>query len=66
MDAETRGLMKEVQEITTAYRHKPRFPETNAHGNFLATYAEKTHEFMKRHPHINLQEELEYFMRRPG
>lgn len=61
IEPKTIELMKEVQEIVTAGKHKPRFPETAAHEKFRKNYAEKIHAFMKTYPFINLTGELEYF-----
>ncbi|RYD59450.1 MAG: GSCFA domain-containing protein [Sphingobacteriales bacterium] len=57
----TQMLMKELHEITTARQHRSRFPETEAHRKFLASYAEKARSLMQRYPDLNLREELAYF-----
>lgn len=41
MDAATRELASSVYELTLADRHRPRFPETDAHKRFLAETAQK-------------------------
>jgi len=61
MSAETQTVMKEVHEIMTARWHKPRFPQTDAHKNFMKSYSLKTQNIISAHPYINLQEELNYF-----
>lgn len=58
---ETQAIMKEVQEITTAARHRTRFPDTEAHRKFLSTYSAKTASLLQRYPGLNLNEELAYF-----
>lgn len=58
---DTRILMKEIQEITTARQHRPRFPQTEAHHKFLSSYAQKTTLLMNRYPDLDLKEELAYF-----
>ncbi len=54
--------MEEVYEIVTAYRHRPRFPQTEAHKKFMKNYAEKAQEMMKTHPQLDLNTELRYFL----
>jgi hypothetical protein len=58
---DTQVLMKEILEIATARQHRSRFPETEAHRKFLATYAEKARQLMTRNPDLDLREELAYF-----
>ncbi|MBS1777500.1 MAG: GSCFA domain-containing protein [Bacteroidetes bacterium] len=58
----SRKLMEEIQEITTARAHKPRFPNTHAHLTFKQKYAAKTEALIKKNPWINLDEELLFFM----
>lgn len=57
----TQQLMQQVQEITTARAHRPRFPETEAHQKFKAGYITKINNLLKQHPSLNLSEELAYF-----
>lgn len=61
MDADTRALMKEMLEISTARSHRPRFPETEAHQKFLAGYTEKVKLIVQKHPYLSLDEDLAYF-----
>lgn len=61
MSADTRQLMKELGEITTARNHKPRFPDTEAHKRFMSTYAQKISELIQKYPYLNLQVEAAYF-----
>jgi hypothetical protein len=60
---EARPVMEAVRDITTAASHRPRFPDTEAHRRFKASYAEKTRTLMARHLSLNLGEELGYFER---
>lgn len=54
-------LIKEIQEISTARAHKTRFPQTEAHARFMATYADKVQQLMSKYPFLQLYEELTYF-----
>ncbi len=54
--------MEQVNEIATAHRHRPRFPQTEAHKNFMKSNAEKAQQIMKSHPHLDLKNELNYFL----
>jgi GSCFA family len=55
-------LMQQVHEIATARNHRARFPETEAHKKFKASYAAKAKELMMTHPYLDLSEELAYFI----
>jgi hypothetical protein len=61
IDPPTRQLMKDVQDIATARSHRPRFPETEGHRKFLASYAQKVQAIMEQHPYLDLREEAAYF-----
>jgi hypothetical protein len=61
MDNTTQELMKEIQEITTARSHRPRFAETEAHKTFKAKYADKVMQLQKQYPYLELGGELAYF-----
>lgn len=61
MDEESRNLSAAVQEVVTARKHKPFQPETQAHQQFLAAFAEKCQALMRQYPFLDLQEELRYF-----
>ncbi len=61
MATEAIPLMQQIHEVTVAYRHRPRFPETEAHQKFLTTFATKCVLLMQQNPLINLNEELSYF-----
>lgn len=58
---EARPLMDAVRDITTAAAHRPRFPDTEAHRSFKATYARKVRTLLTQHPSLALGEELGYF-----
>jgi len=61
IDLSSQQLMKEVKDIVIARKHKAFQPETKAHQQFLMTYFEKTKELQKKHPLLDLKEELVYF-----
>jgi hypothetical protein len=61
IEANTKNLMQQVQEIATARRHKPRFPQTEAHQKFKAAYAEKIKMLQKEYPFLQLDEDLAWF-----
>lgn len=54
-------LMKDLLEISTARAHRTRFPDTDAHRKFKASYAEKITTLQKKFPFLKLEEELKYF-----
>lgn len=62
IDAPTKELMQQVQEIVTARKHKPRFPETDAHKKFKEAYAEKIKGLQQSNPFLKLDDELKYFL----
>ena len=55
------AIMKEVKDIVTAYNHRPRFPQTEAHQGFLASYKEKAERLMQERPELDLSKEIKYF-----
>lgn len=61
IDADTKTLMKDVLEISTARSHRTRFPDTDAHRKFKASYVQKITELQKKFPFLKLEEELAYF-----
>jgi hypothetical protein len=61
MSSDAQQLMQQVHEIVVARGHRSRFPDTQAHKRFLASYAEKTQNLMQAHPHLDLRDELTYF-----
>ncbi|WP_295119339.1 GSCFA domain-containing protein [uncultured Chitinophaga sp.] len=54
-------LLKAVQEIGRARRHRPFIENSEQHRQFLAGYAQKVRGLMEQHPYLDLQEELQYF-----
>jgi hypothetical protein len=61
IDEESQQLMDEIRKIVIARKHKPFFPETNAHKTFLKAHYNKTKELAAQYPFLNLNDELEYF-----
>ena len=55
-------LLKSIQEINVAYQHKPFNPSTVAHQQFLKKYAVLVKQLIEKHPELNLQRELNYFI----
>lgn len=53
--------MKLVQDITTAKSHRARFPETEAHKKFKASYLQKVKDLKQQFPFLDMEEELKYF-----
>jgi lysophospholipase L1-like esterase len=54
-------LMKQINDITVARNHRTRFPDTDAHRRFLATYLAKTQALAAQHPYLCFDDELAYF-----
>lgn len=61
ISSDTATLMKEINEITIAKSHRPRFPQTAAHQDFRKKYAVKIQALLAEYPFLNLREELDYF-----
>lgn len=58
---QSQELLKTVEEIGRARRHRPFREGTEQHRQFLANYAQKVRSVMVQHPYLDLQEELRYF-----
>lgn len=61
ISADTQKTMKEVHDIAIARAHKTRFPDTEAHAKFKASYATKVADIQQRHPYLDMDDELAYF-----
>lgn len=57
-------LMKEIKKVMAAYHHKPFQSTTLAHQQFLQTYLKKIQQLEQKHPYIDFQRELNYFLLR--
>jgi len=60
-NAETLSLCERVKELVTAYRHKPNFPDTEAHRKFIAANLQKIITLEPLTPLVNWEMEKEYF-----
>ena len=61
INEETQQLMKIINEINSAKKHKAFNPGSEAHKKFKQTNLEKINMLKQKHPHINFQEEEKYF-----
>lgn len=61
IDQDTQALMKEIQKIVIARKHKAFQPQTDAHKQFLVTHYEKAKNISARYPFINMDEEIQFF-----
>ena len=62
IDAPTKDLMRQVHEISIARKHRPRFPETEAHQKFKAAYVAKIKGLQQSYPFLKLDDDLNYFL----
>lgn len=61
VDTKALPVMEQVKDIMTARGHRARFPGTEGHRKFLASYAEKIKVLQAIHPYLDLEGELAYF-----
>lgn len=61
IDEPSRQIMSRVAAITTALKHRPRFPNTQAHTQFLKEQAERTKQLLQEYPYLDLEDALRYF-----
>lgn len=52
-----------MKEIATAFAHRTRFPETEAHQKFLLKYVQKIQILQKQYSYLDFSDELQYFRR---
>jgi len=55
--------LQEVKKIVIARKHKAFQPNTKAHQQFLQQHFEKTEQLKKKYPFLDLNGELEYFLK---
>ena len=55
MTAETLDILRQVNEIMTAKKHRPRFPETQAHQNFMKETESKWQRLTAKYPFLNMK-----------
>lgn len=65
LSPETKPVMKEVSDITTARNHRPRFPHTAAHQQFMASYAARIKSLAITYPFLDFTDDLTYFCDHP-
>lgn len=63
MNEETQTIMKKVAEIVMAKKHKPRFPETEAHQKFMKESLMKVEGLIREYSFLDLKEERAWFDR---
>lgn len=54
-------IVKEIEKIIAAKNHRPFHAGTDAHIIFKYTHLQKAKQLQASHPHINLNEEIDYF-----
>ena len=63
MNEETKILIGEIKKILISRKHKPSHPSTEAHRKFLQSHVEKVKSLQQQYPHVNFNEEMEYFLK---
>ena len=61
MDDATQELCAQIKPLVTAARHRPSFPETEAHQQFLRAQLQKAQALQTAHPEIDFSEEIKTF-----
>ena len=61
IDPHCYALMKEMEKINIAVKHRPFNPASAAHRQFLNSYFTKVQALQDQYPHINFTEELNHF-----
>ncbi len=61
MSEKAREIMMLMKDITTAFQHRTRFPDTRAHQQFLGAYSRKTAALVQAYPYVDLEAERAYF-----
>lgn len=54
-------IAKQMKEIHTAFHHRTRFPDTQAHAAFKSNYTAKIEQLEKAYPYVDFQAEKLYF-----
>lgn len=60
-NTETQALCERVREVVTAFRHRPNFPDTEAHRKFLSAQSRKLAELQNLIPSADWEAEKAYF-----
>jgi len=63
IDETSNQILQEVKKIVIARKHKAFQPNTKAHQQFLQQHLEKTEQLKKKYPFLDLNGELEYFLK---
>ncbi|MGC4056755.1 MAG: GSCFA domain-containing protein [Chitinophagaceae bacterium] len=58
---DTRALMAQVEELYIARNHRTRFPQTEAHRNFMDKYHARATELQQQLPFLDFSETIRYF-----
>jgi len=61
IDEESRRIIKEVEPVVIARKHKAFQPSTPAHRQFLQAHLEKAKRLKKKYPFLDVDEEIKYF-----
>ncbi|MFT4024758.1 MAG: GSCFA domain-containing protein [Flavihumibacter sp.] len=61
IDPSAHPVMEQVQQVVIARNHKAFQPETEAHKQFLRSFAQKTRHLQQQYDFLDLTEELAYF-----
>ena len=61
IDAQCYPLMKEMEKVNIAVKHRPFNPASAAHRQFLSSYFNKVRALQDQYPYLNFTEELKQF-----
>jgi hypothetical protein len=61
IDEKSQALMGEIRKIVSAYKHKPFYPSSEAHKNFLQKNFDYVHCLNEKHPYLDFNKEKEFF-----
>jgi hypothetical protein len=61
IDEDSRQIIKEINPIVIARKHKAFQPRTKAHQQFLQNHFEKAKALQEKYSFVNLKEEIDYF-----
>ena len=61
VDQESNSMINEIRKIILARKHRPFFPETQPHQQFMKNFLERTLELKSKYSFLNFEEEIAYF-----
>ncbi|MFI5152920.1 MAG: GSCFA domain-containing protein [Chitinophagales bacterium] len=61
VDQESNAIMNEIRKIILAKKHRPFFPETEPHQQFMKNFLERTFELKSKYSFLDFEEEITYF-----